>query len=86
MNNKTIKVFNSRYSIDAIITITDNENLLTDTIISKLQQYFKTDKAVIYFNDITSKHWLFDFKIDNIWFSSTNMNNKLTNVDMICYK
>ncbi|MDU3410056.1 hypothetical protein [Clostridium sp.] len=46
-------------------------------IIEKLKQYDDT----IYFNDLDSNYWMFDFKINDLWFSSKNIDlvkNKIT--------
>ena len=32
-------------------------------------------KQPLFFNDLTSEHWFFDFKIDNLWISSIKINN-----------
>ena len=86
MINNEVTVFISRYSTDTTITFIDKDNLLTDTIITKLKQYFAADKATIYFNDTTCNHWMYDFKIDDVWFSSKSINNELTNIDLICFR
>ena len=80
MNNKTLNHNGVK------VKIIDNQNLLTDNIIEKLKQYFDSGKAIIYFNDCTSKHWLFDFEIDNVWFSSKSINNELTRITIECFK
>ena len=49
--------------------VIDNHNLLNDNIINKLEQF----KEPIYFNDISAKHWIFDFKIENVWFEALNI-------------
>lgn len=46
-------------------------------IIEKLKQYDDT----IYFNDLDSNYWMFDFKINDLWFSGKNIDlvkNKIT--------
>ena len=44
-------------------------------IIRVLKQY----RFVVYWNDIECNYWIYDFKINNIWFSSykIDMNNKI---------
>ena len=32
----------------------------------------------VFFNDTSSRHWFFDFKVDGIWISSRRINNELT--------
>ena len=55
--------------------VIDNHNLLNDNIINKLKQF----KEPIYFNDISGKHWIFDFKIENVWFEALNIDcNNIT--------
>ncbi len=39
----------------------------------------------IYFNDLTSEHWFFDFKLDNLWISSLNISNDFKNVNIEIY-
>ena len=52
-----------------IIKIKDNNNLLSEDILKKLQNF----KFVIYFNNCDCYYWIFDFKIDLVWFESTNI-------------
>lgn len=49
--------------------IIDKQNLLNDNIINLLKQF----KEPIYFSDITSKHWIFDFQINGVWFEALNI-------------
>lgn len=59
------------------IKLTDKNNLLTGDTIEELKQM----NHVIYWNDIDCKHWIFDFKINNVWFEAINIdmnNNKMT--------
>jgi len=44
-------------------------------IINELKNY----QFTIYWNDLESNYWIFDFKINNIWFSSykIDMDNKI---------
>ena len=44
-------------------------------IIRVLKQY----RFVVYWNDLKCNYWIYDFKINNIWFSSykIDMNNKI---------
>jgi hypothetical protein len=32
----------------------------------------------VFFNDTSSRHWFFDFKIGDLWISSITINNELT--------
>ena len=32
----------------------------------------------VFFNDTSSRHWFFDFKVQDIWISAVNINNELT--------
>jgi len=59
------------------IEIIDGDNILTNEIITKLKEYLKNE-TIVYFNDLSCKHWIFDFKIDNVWFTSKSINNELT--------
>lgn len=49
--------------------------ILNRKIIKALNNY----KFTIYWNDLESIYWIYDFKISNIWFSSykIDMNNKI---------
>jgi len=51
------------------IEIIDNNDFLTNEIIKQLKQFRKP----IYFNETNGKHWIFDFKIDNVWFESVQI-------------
>lgn len=48
------------------LEIKDKENLINEDITQELK---KID-MVIYFNDTSGEHWIFDFKIKNIWLES----------------
>ena len=52
-----------------IIKIKDNNKLLSEDILKKLQNY----EFEIYFNNCDCYYWIFDFKIDLVWFESTNI-------------
>lgn len=49
--------------------------ILNRKIIRVLKQY----RFVVYWNNIECNYWIYDFKINNIWFSSykIDMNNKI---------
>lgn len=49
--------------------------ILNRKIIRVLKQY----RFVAYWNNIECNYWIYDFKINNIWFSSykIDMNNKI---------
>lgn len=51
------------------IEIKDKDNLLTNNIIEQLKQFDKP----IYFNNTNSKYWIFDFKIEDVYFESVNI-------------
>lgn len=54
--------------------------ILNKKIIKELKNYNFT----IYWNDLQCNYWIFDFKINNIWFSSykIDMNNKIISLKM----
>lgn len=59
------------------LKIIDDNNLLTNEITEQLKNFSEP----IYFNDLTGKYWIFDFKINNVWFESKRINcNKMTMV------
>lgn len=49
-----------------VLEVIDNNHLMTEEIAQQLKQFDQT----IYFNDLTCKHWIFDFKVGNVWFES----------------
>lgn len=49
-----------------IFEIRDNKNLVDDNIADQLSNFGES----IYFNDLSGKHWIFDFKINNVWFEA----------------
>ena len=51
------------------LTLTGEVEKLNNEIIEGLKKYNDT----IYFNDLDSNNWMFDFKINNLWFSSKNI-------------
>jgi hypothetical protein len=68
---------NNNYSFEGTDTgkfwefeIIDKDNLLTNKITEQLKNFSES----IYFNDLTAKHWIFDFKIENVWFEATSVN------------
>lgn len=36
----------------------------------------------VFFNDTSSRHWFFDFKVRGLWISAVNINNELTEFTM----
>lgn len=38
-------------------------------------------KQPVFFNDTSSRHWFFDFKVRGLWISAVNINNELTEFD-----
>ena len=54
--------------------------ILNRKIIKELKNYNFT----IYWNDLQCNYWIFDFKINNIWFSSykIDMDNKIISLKM----
>ncbi|MDD2627798.1 MAG: hypothetical protein PHD20_02810 [Clostridia bacterium] len=68
---------NNNYSLEGSDTgkpwefeIIDKDNLLTNEITEQLKDFSEP----IYFNDLSGKHWIFDFKIENVWFEATSVN------------
>lgn len=61
---ETGKRITNNYGLTLIIN--DPENLLTKEIIKELKDYDDT----VFFNDLTSKHWIFDFKLKDVWFQA----------------
>lgn len=51
------------------LTLTGNTELLTEETIEKLKTYSDT----IYFNDTSARYWMFDFKIDGLWFETVHI-------------
>jgi hypothetical protein len=51
--------------------------LVTESIIEQLKGF----KDSIYFNDLSGKHWIFDFKIDNVWFEAREID--CCNMEMV---
>lgn len=76
MNNSTItqdiKIIYTKngWTLEVI----DNNNLLNHNIIEQLK---KINEA-IYFSEITFKYWMFDFKINDVWFEALkiDVNNR----------
>ena len=64
------------------IRIEDKNNLLTSSIIEAMQEINET----IYFNEVDCNYWIMDFKIENIWFKSTeiDLNDKI--IKFNCFK
>ena len=53
-----------RYNIYGwYIVIQDKQTLLTPSILKKILQ----KNLSIFFNDLGNYHWIFDFKIQNVW-------------------
>ena len=64
-----MKIKNKEYTLKI-------KGLLFDRkIIRVLKQY----RFIVYWNDLECNYWIYDFKINNIWFSSykIDMNNKI---------
>jgi hypothetical protein len=55
-----------------------SDKKINNTTLKKFKEYVQSDKFTIYFNDLGCYHWVFDFKINDIWFSSKKINNELT--------
>lgn len=72
--NKVIEG-NNNYSLEGSETgnwkfeIRDKNNLLTEEITEQLKDFSEP----IYFNDLSAKHWIFDFNINNVWFEATHI-------------
>lgn len=74
-------VIQFKNNADKLIKITDNNNLITTSIIDRLKEHLEP----IYFNDLSCKHFMFDFQIDNIRLESININNELTVIELNAY-
>lgn len=69
---------------DWLLKITDKENLLNHNgeIIEQLKSY----DCTIFFNDSTCKYWIFDFKINGIWFEATHIDCIKHVIELNVYK
>lgn len=70
MKNEKVNLKSSEVKIKNdygyLLTIFDPDNLLTESIIERLKRY----NAVFYFKDIIAEYWIFDFKIEDVWFEA----------------
>lgn len=57
-------------NFDYTFIVEDKENLLNDEIIEKL----KAKDFTIYHNDLDCYYWIFDFKVNGVWFEATSIN------------
>lgn len=64
-----------------IIKIEDKENLLNESIIKGLQSY----KFEVYFNDLDCYYWIYDFKINSIWFELTHIDMNKCIIELNAY-
>lgn len=64
-----MKIKNKDYTLKIKDSISDQE------IIKALKQY----QFTVYWNDVDCYYWIFDFKINNVWFTSykIDMDNKI---------
>ena len=60
------------------------DNLLDSDIITQLNK--KMDTIEIYWSDSMVKHWCFDFKINDVWFSINHISDDLKTFEIICSK
>lgn len=44
-----------------------------EKVAKEIEEKLKSHADEIYFNDLTGKYWMYDFKIGNVWFSSTDI-------------
>lgn len=51
------------------LEVIDNDNLLNHNITEQLKKI----NEPIYFSEITFKYWMFDFKINDVWFEALNI-------------
>ena len=61
-----------------------SDNLLDSDIITQLNK--KMDTIEIYWSDSMVKHWCFDFKINDVWFSINHISDDLKTFEIICSK
>lgn len=84
--NEKIIVVNNVVTVkndgDWILTISDPEQLITEDILGKLKKY----DSVIYHNDLSSKLWIFDFKLENVWFESTKINAVKRTINLVIFQ
>jgi hypothetical protein len=59
---------------------------INNTTLEKFKEFVQSNKFNIYFNDLGCYHWVFDFKIDDLWFSSQKINNELTKYNFTACK
>lgn len=56
-------------------------DLITEDIIEQIED-FKDD---IFFNDLSCKHWIFDFKADNKWIEAVEVDCNNMEMDLIVW-
>lgn len=62
--------------------IKNNLHLLDSEIIEEL----KTKDYTIYFNDIDCYYWIYDFKINEVWFSAKNIDMNTETIELEVFK
>lgn len=62
--------------------IIEGMDLITESIIEQIQDF----KDNIYFNDLSSRHWIFDFKINNVWIEAKEVNCNTMTMDLILFQ
>lgn len=90
-----IKVLETKNAISFTLTnlnttpteyiIDDSQNLIGSDELIKLKEYLASKDFVIYFNDSTSKHWACDFKINNVWIESLEIENDFSKIVLKAY-
>ncbi len=62
------------------INCTKNAHLINDEILERLH------KGAIYWSDTRCTHWMFDFKVDDLWVENITLNNEFNEVTFIITK
>ena len=55
---------------------------ITENIIEEIENF----KDNIYFNDTNSRHWIFDFKIDDVWIEAKEVDCNSMTMDLILWQ
>lgn len=62
--------------------IVEGIELITESIIEQIENF----KDGIYFNDSISKHWIFDFKISDVWVEAKEVNCNNMTMELILWQ
>jgi hypothetical protein len=79
VSENNLIIFNQNYWI---INIIDNDNLVT----SEISEELKKLNSTIYFNNQSSKYWIFDFKINDVWFEAIDIDMCSQDMTLNAYK